>query len=175
MPTSLQKALCNAHEDTSQFSGIFGYTSKNIRCFTQVSLVVPLFDSNGDKHVTREEFSAKSLLLLKMVFDGLDKNQDGGTAIVIFLFLRDKPQLKQIMDDILQYIMQDCAGLQISEVSLESLLRPPFLRSLSRTIFDLVNQEWRPDFIVFTFIKISFYHLRGRIAVHLSTLRSLQT
>ena len=34
-----------------------------------------------------------------------------------------------------------CAGLEISEFSLESLLRPPFLRSVSRIIFDLMKQE----------------------------------
>ena len=33
------------------------------------------------------------------------------------------------------------AGLEISEFSLESLLRPPFLRSFSRIIFDLIKQE----------------------------------
>ena len=34
-----------------------------------------------------------------------------------------------------------CAGLEISEFSLASLLRPPFLRSFSRIIFDLMKQE----------------------------------
>ena len=49
-------------------------------------MVVPIFDSNGDKQITCEEFAAKSLLLFKMVFDGLDKNQDGGTIATVFSF-----------------------------------------------------------------------------------------
>ena len=45
---------------------------------------VPFFDSDGDGLVTPTEVSAKVLILSKMFFDGLDRNQDGGAIRIKF-------------------------------------------------------------------------------------------
>merc|ERR1712062_679777 len=75
---------------------------------SQASLYSLLFGTDGPPPASDEDFSAKLEILSKTIFDGCDKNQDG--------------------------------GLEITEFSLETLLRPPFLRSFSRIIFYLMKQ-----------------------------------
>ena len=61
---------------------VFSYDLENIslKVFFQAFWVF-FFDSNEDKQVTCPEISEKVWVLIKMVFDGLDRNQDGGLQL----------------------------------------------------------------------------------------------